>query len=261
MKNIKGFTLIELLVVIAIIAVLLALLLPSLQMAKLAAMDILCKSNLHNYSLATELYAYENKDMYPNAWTSLYKEKKFEEERTGEENKGCRWHNEKYNLSVNPQYAGPYWPYLQSTKASTCPAFVRLAAKLGSDCCEEIKSSKNIQFSYSMNLYITWGDKGVKKTAIKSPPSRTFLWGEENTWRLKGLSGFVLNDNALWIEKYQSYDCFGSFHKISLRQFSAQIPDGGNYGIYKKGSSNALMMDASVTSVTPLDSVKYNGKK
>lgn len=65
MKHEKGFTLIELLVVIAIIALLLSIIMPALNKAKTYAQEVICKNNIRQYGLATEMYCNENNDKLP----------------------------------------------------------------------------------------------------------------------------------------------------------------------------------------------------
>lgn len=60
-----GFTLIELLVVVAIIALLISILLPALGNARAQAKDALCRSNLHQLSLANNYYADDNLGRLP----------------------------------------------------------------------------------------------------------------------------------------------------------------------------------------------------
>lgn len=57
----RAFTLVELLVVIGIISILIALLLPSLQRAKVQANSTVCKSNLRSLGQALRIYEAENK--------------------------------------------------------------------------------------------------------------------------------------------------------------------------------------------------------
>ncbi|MCF7837796.1 MAG: type II secretion system GspH family protein [Candidatus Marinimicrobia bacterium] len=74
-RNGAGFTLVELLVVIAIIGVLIALTMPALRGARERAQQVACAMNLKQYALAFQMYASENKGLFPShfeavpAWT------------------------------------------------------------------------------------------------------------------------------------------------------------------------------------------------
>lgn len=66
----RGFTLIELLVVISIIALLISILLPALQRARQAAMEMACLSNQRGIGQALYTFAMDEEGLLPPVWQS-----------------------------------------------------------------------------------------------------------------------------------------------------------------------------------------------
>ena len=156
MKKKRGFTLIELLVVIAIIALLLSVIMPALSKAKTYAEEIMCKSNMHQYHLATVMFVQENSETFPDAHESLYKNYIDPKETTNGWDRYCRWHNKGMNLESYSELAGPFWTYLAVTKANVCPTFNKLAKKDGAVHPSHNNNVPefNVQFGYSMNWHL-----------------------------------------------------------------------------------------------------------
>jgi len=70
-RRTRGFTIVELLVVVGIIVILIALLLPSLQKARIQAQRVQCLSNMRQTISATLMYAAQFRD-YPYNWDPSY---------------------------------------------------------------------------------------------------------------------------------------------------------------------------------------------
>jgi len=256
----KAFTLIELLVVIAIIALLLSIVMPGLQKAKQHAERLICKTNLHNYGIAGNVYLSDNDETFPDPWLSLYDGKNGSQTLPGEIQRYCRWHNAEFALESVPRFQGPFWSYLQSEEVNLCPVFRKVASKFGDRHPSHVASIPiDPQFGYSQNAYL--GNDffgGVLKMSGVSAPARTFYFAEENMWVMnksqpdyngqrygENISGAVLNDTALLArtepKNAADYDdAFATFHS----------PPGGDYN---EGTGNAVMLDGSVESVTPHD--------
>jgi prepilin-type N-terminal cleavage/methylation domain-containing protein len=257
----KAFTLIELLVVVSIIALLLSILMPGQLKAKQHALQMVCRTNLHNYGIASKMYLSDYDEKFMDPWTSIYKENSF----PGEVSRYCRWHNPAFSLEGNEEYQGPLWTYLEEEDIILCPVFAQVGAQFGvfhnpSSC---IGAPFDPQFSYSQNAYLGatgpdygWLEGGVAKASEVNSPAGTFFFGEENTWQMNTgaptwngepyditISRATLNDTALLTrfnknDLNAANDAFGTFHS----------PPNGDYNL---GTTNAVMLDGSITAVSP----------
>lgn len=115
MKRTKGFTLVELLVVISIIAVLLAVLIPSLNKARLISQRILCMNNARQQYLIQLTYAQSNDGKFAQHWTNLPYTIK---------NTVIKKNDEEVSLAY---YL--YKPYVKDSRIFICPALIRFAAE------------------------------------------------------------------------------------------------------------------------------------
>ena len=230
----KGFTLIELLVVISIIAILMAILIPSLNRTRKQAKFIRCKANLKSYGLLAFMYADDCDGIMPNAWESFYSQRTYRDE----PHRYCRWHNPDYDLEINPQYAGPFWPYLKGKGIHICPAFPRIADMFGTRHPEHVEGVPIVpNYNYSMNSYLT--DKRI--ISIKNHPE-IFFFGEENLWITPPYNSYAFNDTAMCV--YQQWDSFGTFHLA-------------RHSDLEDGVVNAVFLDGQVKTVNRVDSWRY----
>ena len=237
-----GFTLIELLVVIAIIALLLAILMPALQRVKKQAQEMVCCSNLKEYGLAMRMYLDDNETKFPYVHTWLFNDGTW----------GCQWHDASRNLDKKPELAGPLWSYLKAADIHLCPFFKNVAKQVG-NCVGACNGEFPIDplYGYVMNAFLN-GDitsmvpteyqyvleRAKKESGVKRP-ANVYLFSEENTWEIDGLSNDFFNDNSLHAVPAPNLDdCFATFHKTSSGDL-----DGG--------VANAVFVDGHVDYVSP----------
>ncbi len=72
MSKQRGFTLVELLVVIAIIALLMSILMPALGRVKKQTREVICMSNLKQWSLCFSMYTDDHDGSFNRGWPSEY---------------------------------------------------------------------------------------------------------------------------------------------------------------------------------------------
>ncbi len=260
-KN-NAFTLIELLVVIAIIALLLAILVPTLSKIKDKAKFMLCKSALHQYGLAGELYLIESDEVFPEPYEWLYNYQTFGF------TAACAWHDIRNDYDVNPQNAGTLWPYLDTKEVHVCPKFLSIAKQYGLDH-DPARHNPSIaivpQYSYCMNGYLGEGPHSVvpKRAGVKGPAG-IFYFCEENIWFLQGMSIWQLNNNHL-IGRHDPYGpsdlsaCFGTFHNASNAAIDKQVAGQSDPTVL--GNSNAVFLDGHVQVVEAKDTFKWGWPK
>ena len=146
-----GFTLIELLVVIGIVAVLIAVLLPVLAKAREQARTVACASNMRQIALACLAYAHEDKrGALPIPYYGL----------------GTRNPHQPFeaifmdDLGFMDFSVGTLWPYVSGgaeahRRVFNCPSDPDPRP------LRFIQNPPNRNFSYSFNLYMSFGEAGV----------------------------------------------------------------------------------------------------
>jgi prepilin-type N-terminal cleavage/methylation domain-containing protein len=238
MRKRKGFTLIELLVVIAIIALLMAILMPALQRAKKQARAIICRNNLKQYGLGSNMYLGDWDGNFPYSFEWLFKDG----------GRNHRWHDASKNLNQNPALAGGLWPYLKSQDIHLCPDFDVVARMMGCSCGGNPIPIEP-QYGYCMNSYLNgdaWNSvpsrfhttiKDLKNESQVKNPSRVFFFSEENSWSIPELQSAQINDNNLRATPGTGQDHFATFHNA---------PSGD----LNKGFANALFIDSHVERVS-----------
>jgi len=221
----KGFTLIELLVVIAVIALLLAILMPALQKAKEQGQQAACQSNLKNYGVAIFMYAGDNDDKFCNPGSCYFTQSTAYPVEAGLTSPiHLRWCNGDLYLKNHPEYAGPFFPYLQDARAFICPTFSRISHQSSEDHFYQADAAnlRNYKpwYNYTMNAYLGSTGSSVQKSRVLKLSdvkhlAQTFSFTEESAlvdtaYNVSGLNDtyMIPGDDSMiagWLSKTGSY--------------------------------------------------------
>ncbi len=225
MRERKGFTLIELLVVIAVIALLLAILMPALQKAKEQGQQAACQSNLKNYGVAIFMYTGDNDDKFCNPGSCYFTQSTPYPVEAGLSSPiHLRWCNGDLYLRNHPEYAGPFFHYLQDARAFICPTFSRIAHQTSEDHFYQADAAKLRKYkpwyNYTMNAYLGSSGSGVQKSRVLKLSevkhlAQTFSFTEESAlvdtqYNVSGLNDtyMIPGDDSMiagWLSKTGSY--------------------------------------------------------
>lgn len=255
----RGFTLLELICVLAVLFFLFSLLMPSLSRVKDFSSRIVCKSNMHGYSMAFMIYLEDSDNVFPDPQQWLYSKASD----TPEHPMGCRWHDwpmalEGRIMSEHQEYWGVMVDYLKEISLSPCPEFRDLAPKMG---CENPNHPAKLpikpQYNIGMNGYLG-ADRlgGVKKMDQVHKPGSKFLIGEENAWSVRPdhpkyparlsapLSTKALDDTSLLITPTpEAENCFATFHD-------------GKKPSYSDGHANIVLLDGHVYTISAREQLR-----
>jgi prepilin-type N-terminal cleavage/methylation domain-containing protein/prepilin-type processing-associated H-X9-DG protein len=267
MSRRRAFTLIELLVVIAVIALLLAILLPALNRAKEQGQQAVCKSNLKNYTLATFMYTGDNDDKFCDPRSCYFSQMSAYPVESGLASPiHLRWCNGNLYLRNHPEYAGPFFSYLQDARSFICPTFSRIAHQASQDHFyqDDAANLKNYKpwYNYTMNGYLGSLDSGVKnsrvlKLAEVKHTGQTYCFTEESAlvdtnYNVSGLNDtyMIPGDDSMiagWLSQTGSYqlikpgpDGVGQFWDVIAGFHHA--PSGNQLG----GRGNCAFLDGHV---------------
>ncbi len=227
-KN-RGFSLVELMVVISIIVILISFILPTVNAVSETVQTVQCATKLKQIHQAMVAWGWEH-------------DKKFPRSRQGGWDSWVGWGWDQPLTIIQPTQ-GNLWSYMnEESDAYWCPTFVPISQK--------IKNNRNFMpaFSYSMNEYV--GNGWLGKPALNyiesiANPDGLHLVGDENPYKVPGLSNYTINNGAQGVGRYNDpnhhIDCLGSFHK----------PPGGDIN---NGLCNVAFVDGHVVLVPATES-------
>jgi len=208
MRNAKAFTLVELLVTISVVVILITIILPSFQGVQSTVQTVQCAVKLKQIHQGMVAWALDHNRKFPAS-------------RQGSPDSWVGWGWNDQTRKMVTEYV--LWDYMNNDfEAYKCPTFVDLYH-------ERYGGNMEPAFTYSMNEYVGngWLGKPPLNFIETIPnPDTLHLVGDENFWKIPGLSTFLINNGAQGIGRYNDpnhhIDCLGSFHNAP----SGNINDG-----------------------------------
>lgn len=233
-KHSRGFTLIELLVVIAIIAILVGILLPSLAQARAAGRQVVCRSNLKQFGLATTLYAQDYKSLiWPAAPRSAWPNGG----RTYTAPPGMQfvamWARQVINNRAEPGFLYDYVD--NADEIGACPTNKRRHVN-GTTRVNQWGSVTGVDFDYTMLDELEGMKLGTEARAAYTPPyvpqTRVLTAAQSQTLvKMHALPIFVEEDSLFYNSDIQD-GLFGADDLFSTRH------EGGCNIAYVDGSAD-----------------------
>jgi len=200
----KGFSLVELMVVISIIVILISFVLPSVSAVQKNVDTVRCAAKLKQIHQAMVAWAWDHNKKLPSS-------------RQGKSDSwvGWGWNDQSKNI-IKPNQ-GYLWDYMNNdADAYLCPAFVELYKNSSNG---SYGPNNEPAFTYSMNEYVGNGWKGkppLNYLETVPNPDSLHMVGDENFWKVPGLSNYIINNGAMGVGTYGNnnlVDCLGSFHQ------------------------------------------------
>ncbi len=221
LKSLTGFTLIELLVVISIIAILMAIMMPALRMAREQARTVVCKSNMRQLGIGIMNYAESNNNEMPPSWI-----------KNNSNSQQNNWMPILAPYLSDEDASGKSWEEfwdveVAGKKVYRCPSF-KLA---------ENASAQTSQYSYAMNLHLSWRFDPKVDTNFDNEVMRSRL--ELDKWTALKMINIRDADSKVLVSD-------GAGYHVEFHSRSMQLPLNQNASRHS-GKSNVLTAGLSVS--------------
>ncbi len=170
----RGFTLVELLVVVAIIALLVSILLPSLGQARSAAKQVVCMSNMHQWSLGVVAYSMDNRDFFPSRFW------RYDNGGVDENHNGLVYYYVENRINLLDIFLRPYIQDVAITRCPGNPSEIKDWDVQLEECVQQginpnVKGNYGLYVGYPEDISptgISWGPVPLNSTKWFIPPKK-----------------------------------------------------------------------------------------